>query len=103
MPDRIGLAFIEGLLRGDFDDIAVFRTHLDDAARIAAGEQRFEDRFIIDIQHMLIGHKDLKRIDSLLADNLWDLSHGLIATVRDRQMKSVVDTGLSLGLGMPRA
>ena len=99
---RVGVAGCERLLHEDLDHVAVLGVDLNQAAVLGARLQRLEDRLVVDLQDVLVGHEDFERIDALLVDEFGDLGHRLVAAVGDREVKGVVDDGLPIGFPVPR-
>ncbi len=85
-----------------FDNVAVLGMHLNETAETRRGAHHLEDRLVIDLQNVLVGHEHLERVHAFALDHLRDLFDRLGPAVGDRQVKRVIDRRFAGGLSVPR-
>ena len=101
VPFRFGVPGGQRIFGGDLDDVAVLGVHLDQAAEFLRRLHRAKDRLVVDLQHVLVGHEDLERVDAFALDHRLHLVERLVAAVGDREMEAVVDRGFAGSFLLP--
>jgi hypothetical protein len=99
--DRRGLAAGERLLNEDVDRVPVLGVHHHERAARRGHLHRAEERLVVDLQHVLVGHEELVRGDALLRQRGELLEPLLVGEVGDRDVEAVVDKRLAVRLRVP--
>jgi hypothetical protein len=72
------------------------------SATSRSGEERPEERAVVDLEHPRVGQVELERGDAFLPDQPPHLAERALADLADGHVEAVVDGRLALGLALPR-
>ena len=82
------------------DHIAVLGVHHHQHPHFAGGEQRIEERCVIDLEDILVRQEEFQAGDAFF-DHRGDFLHHFIGEIGDRHVEPIVDVGFPGGLAAP--
>src|SRR5207248_9675453 len=101
MVDRRGVSARECLADEDVDRVPVLGVHHHERSTRRGDLHRTEERLVVDLEDVLVGHEELVRRDSLLGQRRQLLEPLSVGDVGDGDVEPVVDDRLAVRLRMP--
>ena len=99
--DRLGVPLGERLADEDVDRVTVLGVNHHERAARRGDLHRAEERLVVDLQDVLVGHEELVRGDALLGQRGELLQPFLVGEIGDRDVEAVVDQCLAVRLRVP--